>query len=137
MVFQDPISSLNPRRRVLDSVMEPLAIWGIGTKEERRAKASETLSGPRVAHVQHSFQLAVQVGDDGGAKHAWARLQVRGPHGGYQWLGGWHQLRSTGQQPPDWETYSFTVTENHPGTYTFRAVINTYPATSSTTVVVR
>jgi hypothetical protein len=101
------------------------------------AKASETLSGPRTAHVQHAFQLAVQVGDDGGAKHASARLQVRGPHGGYQWLGGWHQLRSTGQQPPDWETYSFTVTENHPGTYTFRAVINSYPATSPTTVVVR
>jgi hypothetical protein len=101
------------------------------------AKASETLSGPRVAHVRHAFQLAVQVGDDGGAKHASARLQVRGPHGGYQWLGGWHQLRDTGQQPPDWETYSFTVTENHPGTYTFRAVFSTYPATSPTTVVVR
>ena len=101
------------------------------------AKASETLSGPRLAHVQRAFQLAVQVGDDGGAKHASARLQVRGPHGAYQWLGGWHQLRGTGQQPPDWETYSFSVTENHPGTYTFRAVFSTYPATSPTTVVVR
>ena len=35
MVFQDPISSLNPRRRVLDAVVEPLAVWGLGTKEER------------------------------------------------------------------------------------------------------
>ncbi len=43
MVFQDPISSLNPRRRVLDAVMEPLSIWGIGTRDERRAKASATL----------------------------------------------------------------------------------------------
>ncbi|HEY5252610.1 MAG TPA: ABC transporter ATP-binding protein [Acidimicrobiales bacterium] len=43
MVFQDPISSLNPRRRVLDSVMEPMAIWGIGTSDERRAKARQTL----------------------------------------------------------------------------------------------
>ncbi len=43
MVFQDPISSLNPRRRVLDSVMEPLAIWGVGTSDERRAKACATL----------------------------------------------------------------------------------------------
>ena len=43
MVFQDPISSLNPRRRVLDSVVEPLAIWGIGTPEERRARAAATL----------------------------------------------------------------------------------------------
>ena len=43
MVFQDPISSLNPRRRVLDAVVEPLAVWGIGTKEERTAKARATL----------------------------------------------------------------------------------------------
>ncbi len=43
MVFQDPISSLNPRRRVLDSVMEPLSIWNMGTRDERRAKASQTL----------------------------------------------------------------------------------------------
>jgi peptide/nickel transport system ATP-binding protein len=43
MVFQDPISSLNPRRRVLDSVMEPLAIWGIGTRDERRRRAGEVL----------------------------------------------------------------------------------------------
>jgi len=43
MVFQDPISSLNPRRRVLDAVIDPLSVWGIGTKEERRAKARATL----------------------------------------------------------------------------------------------
>ena len=43
MVFQDPISSLNPRRRVLDAVIEPLSVWGIGSKEERKAKARATL----------------------------------------------------------------------------------------------
>ena len=43
MVFQDPISSLNPRRRVLDAVVEPLSVWGIGTKAERKAKARATL----------------------------------------------------------------------------------------------
>ena len=31
MIFQDPISSLNPRRKVRDIVTEPLAIWMRGT----------------------------------------------------------------------------------------------------------
>ena len=43
MIFQDPISSLNPRRRVRDIVAEPLVIWGRGTKEERTAKVREML----------------------------------------------------------------------------------------------
>lgn len=43
MIFQDPISSLNPRRKVRDIVMEPLNIWKIGTKAERIAKVDRTL----------------------------------------------------------------------------------------------
>jgi peptide/nickel transport system ATP-binding protein len=43
MIFQDPISSLNPRRRVRDIVAEPLNIWSIGTKEERRSKVNAML----------------------------------------------------------------------------------------------
>jgi peptide/nickel transport system ATP-binding protein len=43
MVFQDPISSLNPRRRVIDAVVEPMSVWGIGTKDERMARARSTL----------------------------------------------------------------------------------------------
>ena len=43
MIFQDPISSLNPRRRVCDIVAEPLTIWKIGSKEERRQTANEML----------------------------------------------------------------------------------------------
>ena len=35
MIFQDPISSLNPRRRVRDSVKEPLEVWRRGTARER------------------------------------------------------------------------------------------------------
>ncbi len=43
MIFQDPISSLNPRRRVLDIVGEPLKIWNKGTKEEQHKVVNDTL----------------------------------------------------------------------------------------------
>ncbi len=44
LVFQDPISSLNPRRTVGEIVAEPLKIWGIGSKEEQQAKVDEVLN---------------------------------------------------------------------------------------------
>lgn len=43
MIFQDPISSLNPRRKVRDIVMEPLAIWKRGSKPERDARVDKVL----------------------------------------------------------------------------------------------
>ncbi|MBT4983030.1 MAG: ABC transporter ATP-binding protein [Ilumatobacter sp.] len=43
MIFQDPVSSLNPRRSVRDSVLEPLEIWDRGTKEERGKLVDEIL----------------------------------------------------------------------------------------------
>jgi peptide/nickel transport system ATP-binding protein len=43
MIFQDPISSLNPRRKVGDIVAEGLDIWGIGDAASRKAKVDETL----------------------------------------------------------------------------------------------
>ena len=43
MIFQDPISSLNPRRKVRDIVMEPLTIWKRGTKAERDERVDSVL----------------------------------------------------------------------------------------------
>jgi peptide/nickel transport system ATP-binding protein len=43
MIFQDPISSLNPRRKVRDIVMEPLAIWKRGDAGTRNAVVDRTL----------------------------------------------------------------------------------------------
>ena len=43
MIFQDPISSLNPRRKVRDIVREPLAIWKRGTHAEQLSKVDKLL----------------------------------------------------------------------------------------------
>ncbi len=44
MIFQDPISSLNPRRKVGDIVSEGLDIWKIGDAASRDAKVDEMLA---------------------------------------------------------------------------------------------
>ena len=44
MIFQDPISSLNPRRRVKDIVAEPLDCWKSVTGPERDALVSDLLN---------------------------------------------------------------------------------------------
>jgi peptide/nickel transport system ATP-binding protein len=43
MIFQDPISSLNPRRRVYDSVREPLDIWQRGNSADRDKVVEDVL----------------------------------------------------------------------------------------------
>ena len=43
IVFQDPISSLNPRRSVGEIVAAPLKTWGIGTQAERDSRVDEVL----------------------------------------------------------------------------------------------
>ena len=43
MIFQDPYQSLNPHLAISDTILEPLAIHGIGTREERRGKVVKSL----------------------------------------------------------------------------------------------
>ncbi len=62
MIFQDPISSLNPRRRITDIVAEPLNIWEIGDKASRVAKVREVLEAvgidPDVAGDRRPHQFS-------------------------------------------------------------------------------
>lgn len=44
MIFQDPYSSLNPRRKALDIISEPLVIQGDLSREEIRARAREMMA---------------------------------------------------------------------------------------------
>ena len=44
IIFQDPIASLNPRRRVGDIVAEPLVINGLGDRAARDAKVRDVLA---------------------------------------------------------------------------------------------
>ena len=43
MIFQDPFSSLNPRRTLLDIVAEPLLANGVGSRQERVDRVAELL----------------------------------------------------------------------------------------------
>jgi len=43
MIFQDPYESLNPRRTVYDTVVEPLVVQGIGYLSEREARVANLL----------------------------------------------------------------------------------------------
>ena len=43
MVFQDPIASLNPRRRIGDIIAEPLVIGGVADRAERERRVHEVM----------------------------------------------------------------------------------------------
>ena len=43
MIFQDPFSSLNPRRTLLDIIAEPLQSNGVGNRQERTERVAELL----------------------------------------------------------------------------------------------
>ncbi|PWC19456.1 ATP-binding cassette domain-containing protein [Brenneria corticis] len=60
-IFQDPYSSLNPRRTVADIVEVALRLHGIGTPDERKARVREMLDVvgmPARTHSQYPGQLS-------------------------------------------------------------------------------
>ena len=61
-IFQDPISSLNPRRNVLNIVMEPMSIWSIGTPDEQTRHATDLLEqvglDPKLVSDRMPYQLS-------------------------------------------------------------------------------
>jgi len=62
MIFQDPVSSLNPRRRVRDIVAEPLDIWGLAKGAERARIVDDLLEAvgldPRLAGPSYPRQFS-------------------------------------------------------------------------------
>ena len=62
MIFQDPISSLNPRRRIGELIAEPLAIWGRGNKEEQEELVDQVLTSvgldPQVARPKRAHEFS-------------------------------------------------------------------------------
>jgi peptide/nickel transport system ATP-binding protein len=62
MIFQDPISSLNPRRNVAEIIQEPLNVWKLGSSDERAAKVQELLGAvgidPEAAATRKPFEFS-------------------------------------------------------------------------------
>ncbi len=60
IIFQDPFSSLNPRKTVQSTIMEPLTVHGIGSRSQRREKVLELmeevgLSPEHLKRYPHEF----------------------------------------------------------------------------------
>ncbi|WP_235953031.1 ABC transporter ATP-binding protein [Salipiger sp. PrR002] len=60
MVFQDPMAALDPRMTVGEAVAEPLLIHGVGSAEERRARAADLfqrvgLTPEQMTRYPHEF----------------------------------------------------------------------------------
>ena len=60
MIFQDPISSLNPRRRARDIVAEPLDCWKRATGEERRRIVDDLLTQVGIDPAAYGARYARQ-----------------------------------------------------------------------------
>ena len=77
-VFQDPYSSLNPRRNIAEIVAQPLAVHGIGTPAERRDQVAEMLGLVGLA-PRHAAALPAQLSGGQRQRVAIARALVLRP----------------------------------------------------------
>ena len=53
MIFQNPYEALDPRYTILEAVMEPLAIHGIGNARDRRLAAKQMLEKVDLRPTEH------------------------------------------------------------------------------------
>lgn len=51
LIFQDPVSSFNPRMTIEEILMEPMIVHGIGTADERRKRCEELLDQVGLPHT--------------------------------------------------------------------------------------
>ena len=62
IIFQDPISSLNPRRKIGDVVAEPLKVWGPADPDEQRKRVDAMLDAvgidPDVAREKRPHEFS-------------------------------------------------------------------------------
>lgn len=63
VVYQDPTSSLNPRRRIGDIIAEPLVVHGVGLKAKRQERVEELLRQVDLpVGFQHRYPSALSGG---------------------------------------------------------------------------
>ena len=62
VIFQDPVSSLNPGRRIADIVAEPLSVWGRDrAKADRRARVEEMMDAVGMDPATYSRRRAYEL----------------------------------------------------------------------------
>ncbi|MED1950064.1 dipeptide ABC transporter ATP-binding protein [Brevibacillus centrosporus] len=78
MVFQDPFSSLNPRKRIGQTLEEPLAIHSIGEKQERTERVMDIMNKVGL-QLDHYYRYPHEFSGGQRQRIGLARALVAGP----------------------------------------------------------